>query len=212
MAETRAETKAASRAANQAEGQAEIRAEIRAERRVEPRASPPRLLLRAAAALGLVAGIALLARFPIAGAGEAAAIRLAVRTATAKVETCRPATPAELAAQPIHMRTEQICREVMPDYRLTLAIDGAAVLDRRLVPQGVRRTRPLSFDASVPITPGRHHLAVDLAPADPASLDVAALADLPASHLERDVEVAAGRQILVLLDADGELAILDRAP
>jgi hypothetical protein len=173
---------------------------------------PTRLALRTAVTLGLVAGIALVARFPIAGAGETAALRLAIRTAAARVETCRPATPQELAAQPIHMRTEQICSEVMPDYRLRVSLDGNTVLDRRVAPHGIRRTRPLSVDAVLPVAPGAHALTVDLAPADPETLDDNARAQLPTARLDRTVELPAGRQLVVVLDPGGKLVVLDRAP
>ena len=63
---------------------------------------------------------------------ERSVLRLSWRARGERLESCRRATPEELAAVPAHMRQEVICEgaRVAP-YRLRIAVDGQALEVRR---------------------------------------------------------------------------------
>lgn len=164
-----------------------------------------RWALRVAVPLALVSAIAAIAHLPVGEPAPGSALRLALRTAAARVEVCRDRTAAELAALPAHMRQPRICTETAVDYRLTVAIDGVARLERTIEHRGVRRTRPLTVDAELPVGAGRHRVAVDFLPIDPPA---EAAATLPAPRFDAEVDFAAGRVALLSLAPNGELGIV----
>ncbi|GMU65113.1 MAG: hypothetical protein AMXMBFR36_13870 [Acidobacteriota bacterium] len=161
--------------------------------------------LRVAVPLALMTAIAAIAHLPVGEPAPGSALRLALRTAAARVEVCRDRTEAELAALPAHMRQVRICTETAVDYRLTVAIDGARRLDRRIEHRGVRRTRPLTVDAELPVAAGRHRVALEFVPIDPPA---EAAAKLPAPRFDAEVDFAVGRVVLLSLAPSGELGIV----
>lgn len=181
----------------------------------DPDASPWRIALRAAVSVALMAATALVARAPLGTPPTDAALRVALATARGRIEICRRPSEAELQALPAHMRAQQICEETAPDYRLRVAIDGVARLDRRVVPQGVRRTRPLAVDATLRLPAGAHRVEIAFAPAplELALNDEAARAfeHLPAATLDQRLDFAAGRILLVTLGENGELRAVTAA-
>lgn len=174
-----------------------------------PAAPLPVLALRAVVSVALMAATALLARAPIGEPASDAELRVALATAHGRIEICRTPSEQELAALPAHMRAQRICEETAPDYRLAIAVDGEPRLDRRVVPQGVRRTRPLAVDAALRLPAGRHRVAVEFAPVPldhPLDGEAAgAFERLPDARLDAELDFAPGRILLVTLDAEGEL-------
>jgi len=166
--------------------------------------------LRFALSIGVCAGVALLARLPLGAPPEESAIRLAWRTARGRIEVCRAPTEMELAQLPRHMRPPETCTETALDYRLRVEVDGALRLDRVLQPGGLRRTRPLTVEATLPVPPGAHRLSVTFEPVPPRDLDERSangLAAVPVFRLETEARVAAGRILLLTLDERERLAL-----
>jgi len=166
-----------------------------------------RRLLGLALALATMAGISALAHLPVGAEPEHAALRLALRTRSARIEVCRDRSPEELAELPAHLRQARVCDERPVDYRLTLAVDGATLLERTVTHRGIRHTRPLTVDELLELAPGAHRIEARFAPVidgDPPPTP-AQLAELPDATLERTVELTAGRILLVVLDEAGDL-------
>ena len=158
-------------------------------------------VLRGAAGLAIAAafgaGLVWLSSRPLGAAPRDAAVRLALRTAGARVEVCRDRTAAELAALPVHMRQPRVCEDRRPDYLLELHADGERLLSRRVRAPGIHGDRPLTVDELITVPPGRHQLAVTFAPAAAAAAGAAAP---PSWQLGCTAELAAGRTLLVLVD------------
>jgi hypothetical protein len=123
-----------------------------------------RLCLGGLAAAALLAGIALLSRLPMGRTTGDSELRLALRTAAARIEICRDRTKEELAALPAHERAPRICDETPVDYRLTVTIDGEPRLERSIHHRGVRRSRPLAVDEVLRVTPGARRVEVRFEP------------------------------------------------
>lgn len=160
--------------------------------------SVPRVLAGLALALAAMAGVTALAHLPVGAERSDAALRVALRTARARVEICRELTAAELAALPAHMRQPRTCAETAVDYRLSVTIDGAPRLDRRLAHRGVRRTRPLVAEEQLALPAGAHRVRVTFEPLDPPP----GAEDLPRPAFDRSLEFAAGRVRLLAYDDD----------
>lgn len=168
----------------------------------------PRAVLRALAglaiALAAMGGISALAHLPVGAEPRGAALRLALRTARARIEVCRDRSAAELAALPAHMRQPRLCEETAVDYRLRLVLDGVVRADRRVTHSGIRRTRPLVVDELLPVAAGAHRLEVAFTPVDPPAAGAEAL---PRPTFEGTVDFPAGRIRLLALGADGALEL-----
>lgn len=180
-------------------------------------------LAGAAAALGVMAGVALASRGDIGAPSGESELRLALRAATARLEICRERTAAELEALPAHFRLTEECDEVPVDYRLTVTVDGEPWRQRVVSHRGIRRTRPLTVDEALRLPPGDHRIRVRFEPLPLPTLAAgaapgaggAAWTDrarrafdaLPAPALDANVEFIAGRAVLIHLDDQGRLAI-----
>jgi hypothetical protein len=162
-----------------------------------------RLLAGLALALAVMAAVSALAHLPVGAARSDAALRVALRTARARVEVCRDLTAAELAALPAHMRQPRTCAETAVDYRLTVSVDGAPRLERRLAHRGVRRTRPLVAEELLPLPAGAHRVRVTLEPLDPPP----GAENLPRPVFDQSLEFAAGRIRLLAYDDDTGLRL-----
>lgn len=176
-----------------------------------------RLLLRhlriAAVTAVLLLAIAWLGQVPFGRATGRATVRLALRTATSKVEVCRDLSAAELEALPAHMRQPRECRQMAPPYRLRVALDQRRVLEEQFRPGGLRGDRPLIVDRWLVHPPGAVRLQVDFEPVLDAAAGaelIASGAALPSYRLDRRIRLAAERITLVQLDeATGRLEIFD---
>lgn len=118
-------------------------------------------------ALGVVVAIALMAGLVVGSAltytdapREQAMIRLSWRAVGERVEACRQPTQAELAALPPHMRQREICEARLAPFRLSVAIDAAAVFEGRVLPRGARQDRPAYVFQDFPVAPGSHRLSI----------------------------------------------------
>lgn len=182
----------------------------------EARPGAATLALRAVVSLALVAGTALVARVPLGEPPRDAALRLALRTTHARLEVCREPSEQELAALPIHMRSPRICTETALDYHLTVKLDGTERLARTVSPSGLRRTRPLAVEATLPTPAGARHLELHFAPVPPPPDSppdlLAAYATLPALHLDTPIDLEPGRILLVTLTETGEALFLRETP
>jgi len=170
-------------------------------------------ILRGLFTLALLAVIALAGQIPWGSPSEDAALRLALRTVDGKVRTCRDRTAEELAALPQHMRTPTLCEDRSVDYQLRVTLDGAEVLDLSASPGGLRRDRPIIVDRQVAVAAGPQQLSVRFIPVhDPDSdTEPAASEALPAYAIDRMVDFAPGRIVLVTLDdADHSLEIVQQ--
>jgi len=159
--------------------------------------------LRLAFAAALVAAVGALAHLPLGEAPLDGVVRVALRTLRAKVVLCTERSAAELAALPAHMRQARDCRETAIDYRLSVAVDGVARVDRVVAHRGVRRNRPLIVDEQVHLPPGARTVEIEFAPVVPDGF-AGDVSELPLYRLGGRVEVAPGR-IAVATLSDGVL-------
>jgi hypothetical protein len=113
-------------------------------------------------ALAVLAGIAALSRVPYATHdADRALLRLSWRARGERIESCRRATPAELANVPAHMRREVICEGVhVAPYRLRVTVDGRTLADGVVAGSGVAGDRPIYLLREFELRPGLHHLTV----------------------------------------------------
>lgn len=157
-------------------------------------------VLLAAVVTVLVAG---LSRLPwVAHRGESAAVRLAWKFRSERIERCRRLSPEELAGQPAHMRREEVCEGAVRPYRLVVDLDGRRALDDTIRATGAHADRPLSFLHEVALAPGVHQLSVRFSALDGAAGSVVL-------GLDRRLVLAPRQVALVTYDAGrGDLVIL----
>lgn len=172
------------------------------------------LAVGVAAALAVAAG----SRVPHAAhPQEDGVVRLSWRIRGEAAAACRPLSPEELEALPVHMRNPDACRQEGLAYRLQAWIDGEPVLDRTVHPSGARGDRPIYVFEEFPVAPGPTELRVDFAPvgADPtADPDPDRAGDLAALFpFGRTVTVDPRSVVLVTLgsDADGRPRVETRS-
>lgn len=112
-------------------------------------------------AIAITAGTAALSRVPYrAEPTDRAVLRLSWRYQRTSEEDCRRPTPAELEELPAHMRNPNACVRDPRSYALTLALDGAVVLQKTLEPAGARRDRPVVVYEEVTLSAGEHRVDV----------------------------------------------------
>ena len=95
-----------------------------------------------------------------------ARLRVSLRHVTAFAGAVERRSAEELARLPAHMRpldAGQPATARRSDARLTVAIDGRTVAERRFRPTGLRRDGPIYGYEEMPVAPGRHVLTVTLA-------------------------------------------------
>jgi len=115
----------------------------------------------AAVAIGLTVLVGALSQVPYAaGETEGAAVRLAWRVRSERVDECRRLTPEEIARLPAHMRREEVCEGRVLPYHLEVDLDGHRVVDHVVRPSGARADRPLYVFYDLPVPPGVHDLVV----------------------------------------------------
>ena len=147
-----------------------------------------------ALALGLLAALVAGTRAPYtANVGDAATLRLAWRALGEAALHCRTPSAEELARLPVHMRRKQICERRLPTFALRVAIDGARVLDERILPAGAAGDRAAVVLRELSLAPGPHRLEIEFAPDD--AEDAA-----PPKRLARELELAPGEVALVMED------------
>jgi hypothetical protein len=147
----------------------------------------------------LLAGIGGLSQVPYTPAGSAEAVlRLSWRFRGERSETCRPRTPAELEALPVHMRTPEVCEGGNVAYRLVTQVGGARPDTAVVLPGGARGDRPVFVLRESALPPGRHRVQVRFEPvAGGAAGESATL------HIDTVVQAEPGVVHLITLDATG---------
>jgi hypothetical protein len=125
-------------------------------------------------------------------------LRLSWRMRTKSLRACRQRTAAELAALPAHMRALEVCTTHHLSYRLVVEIDEGRADTIEVATAGAKGDRPLFVLHDVPLTPGRHWVEIEFAPADPA---LAAHGTTLSYHGR--VEARRGRIELITLAPDG---------
>lgn len=93
--------------------------------------------------------------------GEMALLQLSWRLRGEETGECLRPTPEQLAELPPHMQNPDACVGGLPPYDLRLRVDGAEVLQERLVGGGARGDRPLTVYERIPIAPGRREIQVE---------------------------------------------------
>lgn len=156
-------------------------------------------------ALGLLANSSSWARSHAHGT-----VRLAWRQTSDMLEQCRAPSEAENAALPPHMRRSRVCDRRYPDHRVVVRVDGDVVLDTVVSAGGARKDRAPQLLYNVPVTPGRHHVAVRVDPVLTAE-EMAALATQPLT-VAGDVDMEAGAIWLVKPAPTGELQLTAPEP
>ncbi len=103
-----------------------------------------------------------------ATAPGAAVLRVSLRHVTEFTGSLQLRSVEEIAKLPPHMRPKDASLPATgrrADARLTVAIDGSRVIERRYRPTGWRRDGPIYGYEELPLAPGRHAVTVTLADA-----------------------------------------------
>jgi hypothetical protein len=162
---------------------------------------------------GVLGGVALLASLRLvsfapytAERDVGAIVRLAWRARGERVRDCRRRTPEELSKLPAHMRQEEVCEGRILPYRLVVAMDGGAAVDRLIHGAGVREDRPLYVFQDLVVLPGAHRIAVTFTRegAPPADSTTGAGALTTPARLTLDTVVTLGSRRIVLVTYDEE--------
>ncbi|RMH18748.1 MAG: hypothetical protein D6701_05855 [Gemmatimonadetes bacterium] len=130
--------------------------------------------------------------------------RLSWRSDGTSVEDCTEAARAEQEGLAEHMRNPNACVARRVPYALWVRIDGELRLRDTLHAPGARGDRPLYVFAELPVTPGRHRVAVDFSPVwpeAPVPPDVAATA--PVLDVDTTLTFPDGRAVLLTMDETG---------
>ncbi len=155
----------------------------------------------------LVLGVGRLAHLPLGREPVDAALRLAIRTAAAKLEVCRDRSAAELAELPVHMRLQRVCEDRPVTYRLEVWIDGTLRHSVLASKRGLRADRPLVIEETLLVAPGSHAVRIRFAPELASGLAPAETAELPRDEFAERLDFAAGRVVLATLDDSGALQL-----
>ena len=125
---------------------------------------------------------------------DEAAIRLTWRLRAAEVESCIRATPEELERLPPHMRNPDACAGRMPEFRLTVTVDGQVVLEEDVSGAGARGDRPIYVFRELRVKPGTRALKVDFVAGGEGPQGPEGLREL---RLDTLVTLAPGQVVLV---------------
>lgn len=137
--------------------------------------------------------VTLLSHVPAGEPPREALLRLSWKTVGQKV----PLPLAEDPNLPAHMRAPGgAFQTVLLPYRLTVEVEGQAVLDRRVQAPGVHHDRPLSVLEELRLPPGPTSLRVKFQPDTPA-----APPESPRYLLEQTLSLTAGRVTLITLES-----------
>lgn len=134
---------------------------------MEPPAPSPRLAAWLGQFLLYVAfagTIALFSRWPAYKqiAPDHALIKLSIVHDGQRLVACRKLSPAELAALPPNMRVPEVCPRERAPLLVEVDVDGKQVHRQQARPSGLSRDGPASLYLRLPVTAGRHALAVRL--------------------------------------------------
>ena len=114
---------------------------------------------------GMLASIVALSQVPwTASPDENGELRLAWRWRSQRVQRCRTLTPEELAKLPAHMRAATSCERPLRPWLLVVSVDDHEEARDTVRARGAESDRPLSIYRRVPLSPGRHEIAVDFTP------------------------------------------------
>jgi hypothetical protein len=161
-----------------------------------------RLLWMLLATAALTLPFAALTRAPWTppGAGDAV-LRLSWRMSISARGECRPRTPAELDALPVHMRTPEVCAADTSTYVVITRLDDGPPDTLQLLRGGVKGDRPLFVLEDRRLPPGHYTLGIRLLRLDDDGAEVL-------TSLDTTLALVSGRIALFTLDAGGRKLIV----
>ncbi len=163
-----------------------------------------RSLMAGVVALVLTAGIGGLSRWEWeADKTSNAAIRLAWRTRSARVQECRPPTAEELSGVPTHMQQREICEGRVLAYRLRVSLDSQVVVDEDIHGAGAREDRPIVVFREFEVAEGTHTVEVSFEREDGGEMLTDNLALTPAT-LELSTRLELNKKEIALITYDTE--------
>jgi hypothetical protein len=161
-----------------------------------------RLLWMLLATAALTLPFAALTRAPWTPPGaDDAVLRLSWRMSITARGTCRPRTQAELDAQPVHMRTPEVCASDTSTYVVITRLDDSRPDTLQLLRGGMKGDRPLFVLEDRRLTPGRHALGIRLLRVGDDGTEVL-------TSLDTTLVLESGRIALVTLDAGATRLIM----
>jgi hypothetical protein len=164
---------------------------------------PAELLRALAFTVVLTLPLAALARAPYTPPGaEGAVLRLAWRSNIQAEQSCRPRTPAELEALPVHMRTPEICTADRASFRLVVRLDDRQADTVPVAPGGAKGDRPVFVLREVTLPPGVHRVRVSFEREANGSAEGHTL------RLDTTLVFTAGAIHLVTLDAEARRLVV----
>lgn len=146
----------------------------------------------------LLSLLALGSNFPLKGEpAQEGALRLSWKLQSQKLSECRE-IDEESASSLKHMRMDEECSHVYPDYRLRVAVGGELVFDEQVSHSGRRKRSPLHIYRELKLAPGIYRVDVEFAPeVRGGTKGEGTLASLEKSF---EVEIRAGETSLIGLD------------
>lgn len=161
------------------------------------------MILCTAATTVMIAGLARAPYYTPPGAGDAM-LRFSWRMSVTARENCRPRTPAELDALPVHMRTPEVCTRDSARYALITTIDDAAPDTVHLLRGGVKGDRPLFVLEERTLPPGRHRVRIELLRMSSAGVEIL-------GEIDEVLTLEEGAIRLITLDLAGRLVLRSSA-
>jgi hypothetical protein len=161
-----------------------------------------RVLWTLLATAALTLPFAALTRAPWTPPGaDDAVLRLSWRMSISAKGKCRPRTPAELDALPVHMRTPEVCAGDTSTYVVITRLGDSPPDTLQLLRGGVKGDRPLFVLEDRRLPPGRHALCIRLLRLGDDGPEVL-------TSLDTTLVLVSGRIALVTLDAGGRKLIV----
>lgn len=144
--------------------------------------------------LGLI-GLALASGASVGQPDVRSVLRLSWRLPGQESKDYRTLSEAELMRRPAHMRQKQECKTTYLSYQLRLRVDGAVVLEQRVVPGGAHGDAPLNMAADLELSQGPHRAQVSFEPINDVQGKALRL------NWQGNFEARSGRVVLLTLDS-----------
>ncbi len=110
----------------------------------------------------LLALMIAISRLPAGSLPHEGVLRVAARLPAQAKENCRAPTADEIARTPIHMRTPQICENVLLSYQLQVSVDGQFSEENRAVSLRGGKDLPIHLDRDTVVAAGYHTIKIRL--------------------------------------------------
>lgn len=148
-------------------GRARLVEEARSLRGALAPASPPRARPRAAGGLLVLGALLAMTWVPSVlpygtGASDTPRLVASFKHAGAASETCREATPEELADKPVHMRQPTICERRRAVVHMEVVVDGAVVASGAHAPSGLFGDGSSVAIERLDVAPGTHTVRITI--------------------------------------------------